>query len=144
MRTARHGRERGAAAVEFALVLPLLLMLVVGIVDLGQVFNAEIVMDDAAKEAVRSLTLSGSTSQAVSVGTSSTDYPLNWGQGSAASPETCDTARQSCFTPCPNSNPGNAVAEVVLKADVHYWIPSYLPGIGDFVTIAGKATMPCP
>jgi hypothetical protein len=125
-------------------VLPLLMLFVVGIVDLGQVFNAEIMMDDAAKEAVRSLTLTGSTSEAVSVGTSNTSYPLNWGLGTAATPETCDTAQQSCLTPCPSSNPGNAVAEVVLKADVRYWIPSYVPGIGDFITIAGKATMPCP
>src|SRR3954454_16726859 len=45
--------DRGAAAVEFALVLPLLLMLLVAIVRFGQVWNAQITMTQAAREGVR-------------------------------------------------------------------------------------------
>lgn len=144
MRAGGRRHDRGAAAVEFALVLPLLMMLIVGIVDLGQVFNAEITMSDAAKESVRSLALTGSTSQAVSVGQNAASYPLDWGTGSAGAPEACGQGTASCFTACPDPDPGNSVAEVILKADVHYWIPNYLPGFGNSITIAGKATMPCP
>lgn len=51
----RHeGRlDRGAAAVEMALVLPLLLLLVFGIIDFGRIFTAEIQLSQAAREGVR-------------------------------------------------------------------------------------------
>src|SRR3954463_16489458 len=45
--------DRGAAAEEFGLVLPLLLLLLVGIVRFGQVWNAQITMTQAAREGVR-------------------------------------------------------------------------------------------
>ena len=46
-------RERGAAAVEFALLLPVLLLLVFGIVDFGRALNAQITLTQAAREGVR-------------------------------------------------------------------------------------------
>jgi Flp pilus assembly protein TadG len=46
-------RERGAAAVEFALLLPLLLLLVFGIVDFGRALNAQITLTQAAREGAR-------------------------------------------------------------------------------------------
>ena len=45
--------ETGAAAVEFALVLPILLLLVFGIVDFGRVYNAKVTLTHAAREGVR-------------------------------------------------------------------------------------------
>lgn len=49
--------ESGAAAVEFALVAPLLLLLLLGIVEFGRVFNAQIQVTAAAREAVRSMAI---------------------------------------------------------------------------------------
>jgi len=50
----RHASaERGAAALEMAIVLPLLLILIGGIVDLGRLFFAEIMVTNAAREGVR-------------------------------------------------------------------------------------------
>jgi Flp pilus assembly protein TadG len=46
-------RERGAAAVEFALVLPLLILLVLGGVDWGYYFFAGEIVGNAAREGAR-------------------------------------------------------------------------------------------
>jgi Flp pilus assembly protein TadG len=46
-------RDRGAAAVEFALLLPLLLLIVFGIVDFGRALNAQITLTQAAREGAR-------------------------------------------------------------------------------------------
>lgn len=49
---ARH-RERGAAAVEMAIVLPLLLLLLGGIVDFGRAFYTKNILTNAAREGAR-------------------------------------------------------------------------------------------
>jgi Flp pilus assembly protein TadG len=51
--TASKPRDRGAAAVEFALLLPLLLLLVFGIIDFGRALNAQITITQAAREGAR-------------------------------------------------------------------------------------------
>lgn len=43
-------RDRGAALMEAALVIPLLLLLVLGIADLGRAFAAQITLQDAVSE----------------------------------------------------------------------------------------------
>jgi Flp pilus assembly protein TadG len=53
-RLARNARQdRGAAAVEFALLLPVLLFLVFGIIDFGRALNAQITLTQAAREGAR-------------------------------------------------------------------------------------------
>ncbi len=49
----RRTGDGGAAAVEMALVLPLLLLLVFGIIDFGRMLNAQIALTEAAREAAR-------------------------------------------------------------------------------------------
>jgi Flp pilus assembly protein TadG len=46
-------RDRGATAVEFALLLPLLLLIVFGIIDFGRALNAQITLTQAAREGAR-------------------------------------------------------------------------------------------
>ncbi|WP_427016404.1 TadE/TadG family type IV pilus assembly protein [Pseudarthrobacter sp. P1] len=45
--------ERGAAAVEFALLLPVLLLLVMGIMEFGRAYNVQISASQAAREGAR-------------------------------------------------------------------------------------------
>jgi Flp pilus assembly protein TadG len=45
--------DRGAAAVEFALLLPLLLLIVLGIIDFGRMLNAQVTLTQAAREGAR-------------------------------------------------------------------------------------------
>lgn len=46
-------RERGAAAVELAIIMPLLLLFIAGIVDFGRYFLTEIQLTNAAREGAR-------------------------------------------------------------------------------------------
>jgi Flp pilus assembly protein TadG len=50
-------RQSGAAAVELAIVLPILLLLVFGIVDFGRAYNAKISLTQAAREGARARAL---------------------------------------------------------------------------------------
>jgi Flp pilus assembly protein TadG len=53
-RIARGARpDRGAAAVEFALMLPMLLLLVFGLIDFGRALYAQITLTQAAREGAR-------------------------------------------------------------------------------------------
>jgi len=53
--------ERGAAALEFALVMPILLLLVVGIANFGFVFAQQISLNNAARQAARYAVVDGRT-----------------------------------------------------------------------------------
>jgi len=54
MKIRRLGRDaRGQALVEFALLLPVLLLLVLGIVELGRAWNLAQMMSDVAREGAR-------------------------------------------------------------------------------------------
>ena len=50
-------RDRGAAAVEFALVVPLLLLLVCGMIDFARAYNSRAELSEAAAEGARTLAL---------------------------------------------------------------------------------------
>lgn len=58
-RRRRTRRERGAAAVEFALIAPLLLMLVFGIVDFGWMLMKANLVNNASRDAARVASLAG-------------------------------------------------------------------------------------
>lgn len=50
-------RDRGAAAVEFALVLPILLLLVIGILEFGRAYHVQTTLSNAARDGVRVMAL---------------------------------------------------------------------------------------
>ncbi len=56
--------ERGAAAVEFALVLPVLLLLVLGMIEFSRVYNVQISLSNAAREGARSMAIHNNPTQA--------------------------------------------------------------------------------
>lgn len=59
---ARRVRFRGGQAlVEFALILPLLLLLVIGLVEFGRAWNAFQVITDAAREGARTAVVANAT-----------------------------------------------------------------------------------
>ena len=65
VRTLRRFRRdrRGQALVEFALVVPILLLLVLGIIDFGRAWNLHQTITDAAREGARQAVISNAVTQ---------------------------------------------------------------------------------
>jgi len=59
--------DDGTAIVEFALILPVLIMLIFGIVEFGRAYNTNITLTHATREGVRELAISGDQVAAVNV-----------------------------------------------------------------------------
>lgn len=84
--TAVRGNDHGAAAVEFALLLPLLLLIVFGLIQFGVAYNAQLALTAGAREGVRALAINpggASVSDAVAR-TKSAAVPLSAGAISVA------------------------------------------------------------
>jgi Flp pilus assembly protein TadG len=58
-------RERGAAAVEFALILPVLLLMVLGMLEFSRAYNAQISLSGAAREGAREMAIHGDADDAI-------------------------------------------------------------------------------
>lgn len=57
-------KERGAVAVEFAIVAPVLVMLLLGIMEFGRAYNAQVTLSSAAREGVRVMAIGNNTTAA--------------------------------------------------------------------------------
>ena len=111
-------RERGAVAVEFALVLPVLLVLVLGIIDFGRLFSAQQTLTYAARSGARVMVLQNSTTAAVSAA-QTVASPLGTLASSAfsISPTTCSPGTQVTFTANLRAFPGARLDTATVLAD---------------------------
>ncbi|QDC26534.1 pilus assembly protein [Georgenia yuyongxinii] len=129
--------QRGASAVEFALVSPVLIVLVLGIIDFGLYINAASVVGNAAREGVRVASL-GATSTEITtvVKNAMSDLP------GAALPAT--SIAELCLTPagaqCASyadaAAGGTAIVEI---SYVHTWLTPL--GLGNDATIVKSSEM---
>jgi len=93
-RTRRLRGERGAVAVEFALVVPLLLLLLFSIVSVSRAFQVQATLSGAAREAARTMAIQNDPAAARSAAVfaaSTSNVPLGAGQVSIT-PSTCTDA----------------------------------------------------
>ena len=123
---ATWGSDRGAAAVEFALVFPILILVLIGIIEYGSVFNTQLMLTSAAREGARTMAVTGDAAQARTA-------VINAAVG--LSPAL--TAANIVVTPSSCSSTTN------VSVTIDYAKP-YLTGLfGATVALEGKSTRKC-
>ena len=122
--------ERGATAVEFAFIVPLLIVLVLGIAEFGRAFQVQGTLSAAAREGVRLMALQNDPAAARAAV-----------RNAAASLEPGVTDGQITITPasCPTLNAGTTSVRLTIS----YPMP-YLTGFfGTGVDLTGTGVMRC-
>ena len=117
--------ERGAAAVEFALVLPILVLLVFGIVEFSRAYNAQITLTSASREGARVMAIKNDP-VAAKQATINASPSLN--------PALTD--EQITASACTNTTPTTTVTAKYDFEFVTGWF-------GDGFTLTGKGVMRC-
>lgn len=124
----RAAGESGAAAVEFAIVLPLLLLILTGILGFGRVYNVQIALSAAAREGARVLVVSG-------------DAALAQAAAIAAAPGVTPAPTIAIAGGCPvGSAAGGATTQVIATRA----LPVTIVGWGtQTLSLQGRAVMRC-
>ena len=117
--------ERGAAAVEFALLVPILIMLVFGIMEFGRVYNTQATLTNAARESVRVMAISNNQ-------TSARDAAMN--AASSLNPTLVDTNFTFSAATC--------TPDAQMTVTISYSLSS-LTGIAGPFTMKGRGVMLC-
>ncbi len=127
--------ERGASAVEFAFIVPLLILLVLGIAEFGHAFQVQGTLSAAAREGVRAMALHNDPAEAKAVvrnAASSLDPGITDAQitirvvgGTAAS--------------CPTTGAGTTAVRLTIK----YPMPFLTGFFGSGIDLTGTGVMRC-
>jgi len=126
----RRRNERGAAAVEFALILIPLLMILLGTIEFGFIFNQQLTVTNAAREGARVLAITrdeGDAVDAAAAAASALDGTL-----SVSVVETCLV----------NAVDGDAKVSVSYPITTITGLDTWVPGI-DEITLHGTGVTPC-
>jgi Flp pilus assembly protein TadG len=132
-------RQSGAAAVELALVLPILLLLVFGIIDFGRAYNAKISLAQAAREGARVASLRADVNgDGVSDGKDVASRVDQAKGGLAVNPPSINSA-------CSGSSGASDVASVTVSYTFTYATPiGVLAGFAAGpITLSGTGVMRC-
>ena len=133
-------KERGAAAVEMAIVLPLLLLVIGGLVDFGRAFYLNAVITNASREGARMVAMNYSTATAnTRVDAAATSAMLG------------GLTKTVTYTTCPNAA-GAATATVSIPTGAannqFHWlvlnvIPSFFGGSVPIPNLSATGSMRC-
>jgi Flp pilus assembly protein TadG len=134
LRGNRASRERGAVAVEFALVLPIFLLLVLGIFEFGRAFNIQVSLSEAAREAARYAAIHQSDST----------YTVGAAQaaGVAAAPSV-DLDPGDITVSSSGTSPCNVVVTISYNTPWMTGFPGLVPGMPAELGVSGKGVMRC-
>jgi Flp pilus assembly protein TadG len=143
---ARLRGERGAAAVEFALVVPLLLLVLFGIIWASQAFQAQARLSAAAREGARVIALSGSATPATTDASIAARTAVHSAAGDLLVPDAGITfSRTSCpstaVTPTGPAATDPAATVTVTVTYMHGFGAGMFGDAG--IDLTGKAVMQC-
>ena len=122
-------RDRGATAVEFALVLPILLLLVLGIFEFGRAYQVQTTLSNAARDGVRVMALQDSAAAARATAAESASSLTLTDAMIDVTPSSCSSATTA---------PGQVSVTISYPFEL---VSGFLP-IDDF-TLTGRGTMRC-
>lgn len=120
---ARKKGERGAVAVEFALIAPILLLLVAAIIEFSYFYNLQISVTQAAREAARTMAVTNNTGKA---------------QAAAVA-----GAPSISLSPGNVSLSGACSHGVTVQSTVTFTAPSLTGFFTPSITVTGKGAMAC-
>ena len=120
-------RDRGAAMVELALVLPILVMLLVGIIEFGRAYNSQVAIQGAAREGARALALGEPAGNVVSAV-----------HGAAGAADIISIQQVACPANAPSTS--TVYATVTVNAFFEFGIPFVTLGS---TTLTATARMRC-
>jgi Flp pilus assembly protein TadG len=127
--------ERGAVAVEFALLAPVLIMLLLGTMEFSRAYNVQTTLANAAREGARTMAISNNATDAKTATTNAAGA-LNPGLNTSNLTFAFQTIPQT--TPAPTSClPGSQVTLTVT-----YSLRT-MTGIAGPFAMTGKGTMLC-
>jgi Flp pilus assembly protein TadG len=128
------GKDEGAELIEMALVLPLLLLLIMGMIDFGFLFQRYLVLTNAAVEGARIASLPGYTNADVTARVAS--YATN---GGVLGP--VNTATAAVILPGPWAGTEVTVTHVYTYQFVRPIATLFSGGLNPGVTLTARATM---
>jgi Flp pilus assembly protein TadG len=131
-RTSRHSRtkqRRGAAAVEFAMILPVFFTLVMGMIEVGRGIMVSQILENAARNAARMAILDNTANSSV-ISTTQSFVASAAGVGNNDTTVTI-SVNGSSGASLSTANPGDTILITVsLPASKISWVPSnYLTGM---------------
>jgi Flp pilus assembly protein TadG len=141
--------EGGAVAVEFAIILPILVLLVFGIIDFGHAWYIKQIVTNASREGARYGTrYTGSTASTLTPSIS--DYILNTSaeNGDKGGLDLKDQL-QGCNPTVPtptglgytNATPGNSLYVTVTATKTWWIVNRFVPGLGETKTVSSTTCM---
>ena len=132
-------RERGTAIVEAAIIIPILLMFLIGILEFGRAYNEYQVLTNAAREAARyAVAPQKGTSN---LPTDAANVATQWAQSAGI---TLSQTPQVTSTPCGYSINGSSqvCTQVVVTAPYNFLAPQLLFGSNSVsISLSSSATM---
>jgi len=126
----RKKKQLGQSLVEFALVLPILLLTIMGVVEFGRIFMTQQVITNASREGARAAILPGNTEAEVYETVSS--YMSSAGLVSGLSLETSNVGE--------NVQPGTRTS-VTVRYDLPILTGSIIPGLGETILLENTTVM---
>jgi Flp pilus assembly protein TadG len=143
--TVRHLRGRkGQALAEFALILPVLFLLIAGIIEFGRAWNIKQAVTDAAREGAR-YTVIVDTRTMTQVENRVKDR-LTLASIETTNPPTTVSITPAAFFKCPTGTVGASGAEMTVLVTTTYrmgWVGALMSWVGgtSTITISSQATM---